>query len=201
MANTSRIGGLSPVQYLNGAPWNGQARTYFIPSSDTNAYAIGDPVDLGGSADVNGVPSIVLATAGNNSGANMLVGALVGVAEQEAIIGNINTPNSIIAPATKTRAYYAMVADDPMILFQIQEGGTATALAATNVGQNVDLASGANNGYVSGWIMDNGTTTTGSGYQLKLLGLVRKSDNAFGTYAKWLAKINLHRFSAGVAGV
>lgn len=202
MANTSRIAGLVPVQYLNGAAWNGQARTYFIPSSDTNAYAIGDPVDLGGTSDANGVPGIVAATAGNNSGANMLVGAIVGLGEQEDVIGTITTPNTITVPATKTRAYYALVADDPMLIFQMQEGGTqTTALAATNAGQNVDLASGANNGYVSGWVLDIATTTTGSGYQMKLIGLVRTSNNAFGTYAKWLAAINLHRYKAGVAGV
>lgn len=202
MANTSRIAGLVPVQYLNGAPWNGQTRTYFIPSSDTNAYAIGDPVDLAGTADVNGVPGVVRATPGNNSAANMIVGSVVAVGTQELPIGNILNPNSIIVPATKTSAYYVQVADDPMIVFQMQEGGTqTTALAATNAGQNVDLASGTNNGYVSGFVLDIATTTTGSGYQMKLLGLVRTQDNAFGTYAKWLVKINLHRYAAGVAGV
>lgn len=199
MANVSRIAGLVPIGYLNGAEWNGQARTYYIPSSNTTAFAIGDPVDLGGSADANGVPSIVLATAGNNSGANMLVGAVVGIGTQEDVIGNILTPNSIIAPATKTVAYYALVADDPNIIYKMQESGTA--LAAANVGQNIDLASGTNNGYVSGWVLDNTTTTTGAGYQMKLLGLNRVSDNAFGTYAKWNVMINLHRFKAGVAGV
>jgi len=201
MANTSRPAGLSPVQYLNGAPYNGQARTYYIPSTDTNAYAIGDPVDLGGSADSNGVASVVLATPGNNSAANMLVGAIVGAGTQYDVIGNINTPNSIIVPATKTQAYYVMVADDPNIICQIQEGGAEAALAATNVSQNCDLASGANNGYLSGWVLNNATTNTGSGYQMKLLGLSQVQNNAFGTYAKWLAVINLHRYKAGVAGV
>jgi len=202
MANTSKIAGLIPVQYQNGAPWNGQTRTYYIPSSNTTAFAIGDPVDLGGSADANGVPSIVLATAGNNSAANMLVGAVVAVGTQESVVGNITNPNSIIVPATKTQAYYVQVADDPNIVFQMQEGGTqTTALAATNAGQNVDLASGANNGYVSGWVLDIATTTTGSGFQMKLWGLSRTQNNAFGTYAKWLCTINLHRFKAGVAGV
>ncbi len=202
MANVSRIAGLVPVQYLNGAAWNGQARTYFIPSSDTNAYAIGDPVDFGGSADANGVPSVVAALPGNNSGVNMILGAIVSVAEQESDIGNVSNPNSIVAPATKTRAYYVMVADDPMILFQMQEGGTQTTpLAATSCELNVDLASGANNGYVSGWVLDIATTTTGSAYQMRLLGLVRTSNNAFGQYAKWLVKINMHRFAQPVAGV
>jgi len=201
MANADKPAGLQPVGYLNGAMWSGQARTYYIPSANTTAFAVGDPVDLGGSADSNGVPSIVLATAGNNSGANMLVGVVVGIGTQEDVIGNVLTPNSIIAPATKTVPYYALVVDDPNVIFMIQEGGTATALAATNAGQNVDLASGANNGYLSGWEMDNATTTTGSGYQLKLLGLQRVNNNAFGAYAKWLCMINLHRFKAGVAGV
>jgi len=202
MANTSKPAGLTPIKYLNGAAWNGQARTYYIPSTDTLAYAIGDPVDLGGSADSNGVPSVVLTTAGNNSGANMSIGAIVGVGTQEDVIGNVLAPNSIIVPATKTSAYYVMVADDPNIIFAIQEGGTQTTpLAATNVSQNADLASGANNGYVSGWVLDNATTTTGAGYQLKLLGLERVQNNAFGAYAKWLVLINLHRYKAGVAGV
>lgn len=199
MANTSKIAGLTPVQYLNGAPWNGQTRTYFIPSSDTNAYAIGDPVDLAGTSDTNGVPGVVLATAGSTS---YMVGSIQAAGTQELPIGNISNPNSIIVPATKTVPYYVQVADDPMILFSMQEGGTqTTALAATNSGQNCDLASGVNNGYVSGWTLDIATTTTGSGYQMKLLGLVRKQNNAFGTYAKWLVKINLHRYGNATAGV
>lgn len=201
MANTSKIAGLSPVGYLNGSAWNMQGRTYYISSTDTNAYAIGDPVDLSGSGDANGVAGIVLATAGNNSGANMLIGACMGFGTQADVVGNILTPNSIVVPATKTAAYYAIVADDPNIIFQIQEGGTSPALAATNIGQNADLASGANNSYVSGWVLDNATTTTGSGFQLKLLQLTQQQNNAFGTYAKWLVQINLHRRKAGVAGL
>lgn len=201
MANTSRIAGLQPVQYLNGAPWNGQTRSYYIPSTDTNAYAIGDPVDLLGTADANGVPGVVLATAGNNTGANMIVGSIVSVGTQESVIGNISNPNSNIIPATKTVDYYVEVADDPNIIFSVQEGGTGTALTAAAAGINVDLATGTNNGYVSGWTFNNTLTNTGSGYQLKLIGLVRTPNNAFGQYAKWLAMINLHRYKAGVAGV
>jgi hypothetical protein len=195
MANTSRPAGLSPVGYLNGAAYNGQARLYFVPSTNTTAFAIGDPVDLAGSADTNGVPSIALANAGSQC-----IGAVVGVGENEGTVANINTPNSIIAPATKTRPYYLMVADDPATIFQIQESGTA--LAAANVGQNANFVSGANNGYVSGYQLDNSTTETTTTLSLKLLGLARKPDNAFGTYAKWLVMINSHRYrSVGQPGV
>jgi len=195
MANISRISGLSPVGYLNGAAYNGQARLYFLPSTIGAALAIGDPVDLAGSADANGVPSIALANAGSQC-----IGAVVGLGESEGNVANVNTPNSIIAPATKTRPYYVMVADDPATVFQIQESGTA--LAATNVGQNANFVSGANNGYVSGYQLDNSTTETTTTLSLKLLGLARKPDNAFGTYAKWLVVINSHRYrSVGQPGV
>ena len=43
MANVNAPFGLRPVQYLNGAAWNGQARMYYIYLSDTSAYAPGDP--------------------------------------------------------------------------------------------------------------------------------------------------------------
>jgi len=201
MANTPKPAGLAPVRYLNGATWNGQATAYYIPSADTNAYAIGDPVDLAGSADANGVASVVLATAGNNSGANMIVGAIVAIGTQYDVIGNIFNPNSNIAPATKTVPYYVLVADDPNIIFQIEEGGSGSALTAASVGLNCDLKSGTNNGYVSGWTLDNAQAAAGAGYQMKLLGLQQVQNNAFGTYAKWLAMINLHRYKAGVAGI
>lgn len=197
MANTSKIAGLSPVQYLNGAAYNGQARMYYIVSTDANAYAIGDPVDLSGNGDTNGVPGVVLATAGAT---NPIVGAIVGVAENESGVGNITTPNSIIIPATKTRNYYVMVADDPNIIFQTQETG-ATALTSAAIGLNIDLKSGTNNGYVSGWTIDADTEATGATLQMKLFGLVRKQNNAFGTYCQWLVLINLHRYKIGQTGI
>lgn len=203
MANVSKISGLAPVAYLNGSPWNGQAREYYIPSTDTNAYAIGDPVDLAGSADTKGVASVRLATAGNNSGANRILGAIVGAGGSVygAGLNSINNLNTIIVPATKTQDYYVLVADDPNIIFEVQEGGTGTALAAAEVGLNCDLASGANNGYVSGWVLDNAQTSTSANFQMQLLGLSQKSNNAFGAYAKWQCRINLHRRAAGTAGV
>lgn len=196
MANPNKPGGLSPVQYLNGAPWNGQARIYYIASGDTNAYAVGDPVDLASSGDSNGVPGVTLANV-----AGPLVGAIVGCGRYEALIADPSNLDSIVIPATKTHSYYVMVADDPQILFQIQEGNTTTYLTAANVGDNANLYAGSNNGFVSGYTMDNSTAATTNTLSLKLMGLVRTSDNAFGQYAKWLVRINNHRLANQVAGV
>ncbi len=198
MANANKPMGLSPVQYLSGAPWNGQARTYYIASTDVNAFAIGDPVASSGSSDSNGVPGITLATAGDN---NAIRGVVVGLGTKESLMADPNNLNTTVAPATKAQDYYALVVDDPSVIFEVQEIGTGTYLAAAQVGLNANLVAGTNNGYASGWMVDNSGEGSGSTLQVKLLGLVRRQDNAFGQYAKWLVKINNHELAAGTAGV
>lgn len=198
MPNANRPSGLSPVQFLTGATWNGQARTYFIASTDTNAFAIGDPVASSGSADSNGVPGITLATAGTG---NPIRGVIVGLGTEESLMADPDNLNTTVVPATKTKAYYALVADDPGIIFEAQEIGTGTALTAAEVGLNANLVAGANNGYLSGWQIDNSGEGAGSTLQVRLLGLARRQDNAFGQYAKWLVKINNHELAAGTAGI
>lgn len=198
MANANKPMGLSPVQYLSGAPWSGQARVYYIASTDNNAFAIGDPVASSGSADTNGVPGITLATAGAG---NAIRGVVVGLGTKESLMADPNNLNTTVVPATKTQNYYALVVDDPSVIFEVQEIGTGTTLTAAAVGLNCDLAAGANNGYVSGWVLDNATEAAGATLQVRLLGLARRQDNAFGQYAKWLVKINNHELAAGTAGL
>jgi hypothetical protein len=204
MANANKPSGLSPVQYLNGAPWNGQARLYSIAYNYSTALYIGDPVTLSGTSDTNGVPGIVIATAGD---ANAIIGAIVGIGRYESLIANPNNLSQIYYPANgdgNTNPWYAMVADDPNIIFEAQDTGTSTALDQTNMGENINLKSGTGNGYISGWGIDDGSHGTANPtYQCKLMGLVRTSDNAFGQYAKFLVKINNHVYGSGTgtAGV
>ena len=173
---------------------------YCIPSTDGNAFAIGDPLVLAGSADSNGVPTVTLATAGFG---NLVLGALVssGGLKYGTDIVDPARLDTIIIPATKTKNYYVMVADDSNILFEIQEDSIGNNLAATDVGSNVDLVSGTNNGYVSGWMLDSSTVNTGATRQLKIMQAIQRQDNAIGQYCKWLVKPNNHQYAAGVAGV
>lgn len=194
MANANRPSGLTPVQYLNGAAWNGQARLYSIVASYATALAIGDPVTLSGTANSDGVAGINIATAGD---ANMVLGSIVGLGRYEGGIFNPANLDQIIRPAADVNTWYAMVADDQNIIFEIQDIGTGTPLAATDVGANVNLVSGTNNGYVSGWMLNNASKGTNATYQVKLLGLARRSDNVIGQYAKWLVKINNHSYGTG----
>lgn len=206
MANADRPMGLAPIRYLSGAPWNGGGRVYCIPSTDgTYAYAPGDPVVLAGSADAQGIPTITLATAGAG---NLVLGPIVSGAGALSFGGVYGVPadSPLVIPATKTRNYYVLVCDDPNVIFEIQEVSGGTAFTAAEVGLNADLVAGTNNGYVSGWEVNNSGEGTGATIQLKLLGLARggkwgPGDNAFGEHAKWEVLINHHQYRAGVAGV
>lgn len=197
MANANTPFGLAPVEYLGGAQWNGKARRYYIPSNDTNAYAIGDPVVLAGSADSNGVASVVLATPGS-----ALLGPIVGMGGMQYGGPSVDPTNlnTTVIPATKTKAYYVLVADDPNIIFEVQEIGTGTQLTAAEVGLNANLVAGTNSGYLSGWLLTNTTEATTSTLDVKLLGLKQVAGNAFGAYAKWLVLINNHVYRAGADG-
>jgi hypothetical protein len=197
MANANTPMGLSPVEYLGGAQWNGKARRYYIPSTDNNAFAIGDPVVLAGDADASGVASITLATAGS-----AFLGAIVGMGGTQYGGPSVDPTNlnTTVIPATKTRGYYVLVADDPNIIFEVQEIGTGTQLTSAAVGLNCNLVAGTNSGYLSGWLLDNTTEASTSTLDVKLLGLKQVSNNAFGAYAKWLVLINNHVYRGGVTG-
>ena len=201
MANVDRPAGLVPVQYLNGAPWNGGGRVYCIPETDdTNAYAIGDPLVLAGGADSNGVPTVTLATAGTG---NQVLGPMVSGAGALSYGSSYGVPQDspIVIPATKSRNYYILVCDDPNVIFEIQEVSGGTALTAAEVGLNANLVAGTNNGYISGWEVNNSGETTTATLQLKLLGLAQVSGNAFGEHAKWWVLINNHCYRVGQAGL
>ena len=203
MANVNRPAGLVPVQYLNGAPWNSGGRVYCIPDSDdTNAYAIGDPVAYAGSSDSQGVATITLATAGTN---NPVLGCIVAGAGALNYGGMYGVPadSPIVIPAVKSRNYYVLVADDPNIVFEIQEEATGSAFTAAEVGLNANLVAGTNNGYVSGWQVDRTSPAVTATLQLRLLGLAQLpgGTNEFGDYAKWWVLINNHSYRIGQAGI
>lgn len=199
MANVNRPSGLSPVKHLTGAPFNGQGNIYQIAAADTNGYAIGDPVISSGGGDANGVPGVTLAAATGN-----IRGVILGLGTMEGGMFNPLNLNSTVRPAAaQATDWYAMVADSPDIVFEVQEHANGTALSATEIGLNQVLYLGTNNGYASGWQLasySDATPATTATLQVRLLGLSRRSDNSFGAYAKWLVKINAHELSAGTAG-
>lgn len=205
MANANRPMGLWPVKHLNGSPFNGQANLYQIAAADTNGYAIGDPVKSTGNADANGVAGVTLATVtGAFRGVIVGLGVSTGNAIAfEAGLFNPNNLNQTIRPAAaQSTDWYALVVDSPDVIFEVQEGNDAsTQLTAANIGDNTNLYAGANNGFQSGFTIDATLAATTSTLQVKILGLVRSLDNAFGQYAKFLVLINAHELAPNSAGV
>jgi hypothetical protein len=213
MANTKAYSGLVPVSYLNGARWSGQMRLYYIDSTDTNAYAIGDPVktSTGVAASGTGISAVTLATAGTG---NVIRGVLVtaggatgnttGAGTAGAGFYNPASMQLTVIPATKTQSYYVGVVDDPYVIFEMQEWGGAsyTAFTYADVGKNTNLKSTANNGYISQWTIDTtAASAVTAAHQLRLLELAQRPGNAFGQYATWRVLINNHEFKAAVLGV
>lgn len=203
MPNVNRPSGLSPVKYLGGADWDGKVNIYSIAAADTGAYFPGDPVILSGDGDVNGIPGVTLHTAG----ANPIIGCVVAVGTTPRGGPYIN-PNDLTATSrpsgAQTAVYYVAVADDPFILFEIQEDSVAATLAATNLAQNFFLAATtpATGVKVSGWMIDSSDATNNTASPVKLYSLVQRLDNAIGQFAKWIVLLNNHPYkSSGTAGI
>lgn len=204
MANVNKPSGFTPSKYLNGAPWNGQANIYSIAAAYATELAIGDPVKSSGTSDANGIPGIVLGAA---TGA--LRGVIVGLGTKPGLLANPANLDTTKRPAAaQSTDWYALVVDDPNVLFEIQEESNGTQLAATEVGLNTVPLLAAAGTYLSGWLLRSatgatpGTTAT---LQLRLMGLAQypAGTNTFGAYAKWLVKINVHELGTGTgaAGV
>ena len=189
MANTSVARGLKPVRHANGSVYTGSFNTYFVPSSDATALYIGDPVIVAGSADADGVPTAIRATA---AGGNYISGVVVGFSP---VLGAGSSGRDSTVYRAASTARYAYVADSPDLIFEIQEDAVGGALAAADVGLNVDLIAGSGSavtGY-SGFQADTSTKATTNTLQLRIVRFVPRVDNEIGANAKIEVMINLHQ--------
>jgi hypothetical protein len=192
MANADAPRGLSPVRYLGGAAYTGATSLYFVPAGDSTALFVGGLVKLAGSADADGVPTVT----GNVTTGDAVVGVVTSVVP-------VTRDSTIYREASVAR--YVNVADDPNLLFEVQEDSTGAALAATAVGNVADLATITAGSTVTGFStmeIDSSTATaSGDGTQDVLIhSLARAEDNAIGTNANWLVRLNNHAFVDGNTG-
>lgn len=208
MANLNAPSGLSPVQYRNGNFYNGQVRMYAVAATDTNAYYIGDVVKMDATnfADNNGIPYVTRATAGAAvRGVVCSVGTALPYGFQGGPYINPNDLTKNYRPSgAQATAYYVALADDPDIVFEVQEDTTsATPGAALAVTKNANLtiANPATGVFVSGMTLNNNTFATTATLNLKVLQVVQRPDNQpYAAYQKWLVTINNHDFSGGTVG-
>lgn len=202
MANMNAPIGLRPVKTVGAASWNEQANLYYVPASDTSAYYIGDVVKSAAGADANGIPQTQKA-AGTDTLLGVVVGILVSNPNGVSLQGTTLDLADTFAPATKAKDYYLMIADDPNTIFEVQGDATATNQVAANANKNATLtiATPTAPGQFSSTVINSGSIATTNTLNIKLMGLVQKSTNGFGAYARYLCKINQHELMGGTAGV
>jgi hypothetical protein len=221
MANTNAPFGLRPVCYLNGAPWNGQARRYYVPSSDTFAYYMGDVVSsVANGSTLNGSSAVELTTHAGSRGAAWTTGDTQNPLARGVVVGfgtALATPQGSIpvgadprnldiayVPATKTYDYYLWVVDDPNVIFEAQTDTIANTAFNKNAPLYVAAAPTAPNNQSASYVQ-GGSANAGSGYPLKIMGAPNYPTNSLltpGTYAVVYVMINLHELkSSGTAGV
>lgn len=194
MANADAAFGLKPVRYLSGAPYNGAANKYYIPSTDTDAAAyIGSVVKLTGGADADGIPVVT----SNVSTADAVVGVVVGV---------VPTTSSSTIYRENSTSRYVLVADDPNLVFEVQEDSTGGALAATAAGGTCTLSSftsGSTTTGLSATELDSSllSETSDTNDDVRIIRLAQRPNNAVGTNAVWEVRLNIHQYVNAAVGV
>lgn len=201
MANPNAPHGLSPVGYLNGAPWNQQARLYRIPSADGNAYAVGDVVKSATGADAAGVTNVVIAAAGDVPRGVIVGIPVIPTVAGQVVSGFVPNLNNQTIPATKASDYYVYVVDDPQVIFEaVCDNATTLTITAKNA-NIVTAALGTN--LVSQTKVASASINTTNTLQLKILGQPQRFNVDNSANAPLLVMFNIHEFktSTGSTGV
>jgi hypothetical protein len=183
MANVNRPNGLTPVKTLSGSPYNGAVTRYVFLASDNTATFVGDPVKLSGDAHTDGTAAIAQAAAGN-----ALLGVLVALEPDPT--------NLTLKHRSASTLRYAYVADDPNLIFEIQEDSAGGDIALASVGLCADVVVGSGNTTtgISGTTLDSSDVATDTGGQLRIIGAAQRADNVVpDTYGRWNVLINEHQ--------
>lgn len=202
MANVVAPRGFVPSRYMDGSAWNGAANMYCIPSTDGSVFSPGDAVKTAAGGDANGIPYVQKA-AGTDTVRGVVVGVLVANPNNPSLVGTVLDLTTQNIPATKAKDYYVLVADDPNILFELQDDGLNAAITvatACNKNATFTVANPTSPQQNSASVLNSGSIATTNTLNLKLVGLAQKPNNAYGAYATWLVRFNLHELGTGTTG-
>ena len=198
MANINAPFGFSAYIYGTSGTNNQQQRVYYIPSTDTSAYYIGDVVKTIAGSSATGIPAVTKCASGNTPR-----GVIVGVVNPNPgnpSIQGVTLDLSVTGiPATKTTAYYVLVNDDPRQVFEIQGDGTTFVTTDANKNASYTVAAPSQPYQQSATVLTG--TTTSSTAVLKIVGIEPIPGNALGPYVRFMVLFNnaeLLRPSAGV---
>ncbi len=207
MASVSRINGFRPVKTISGAPYSGKANLYFMASGNGDVVMVGDAVKIAGDARAaSGAPTVARCGA-----TDIPVGVVVGIlfsgvgneVTNVPAVSDLNTP--VYRRASTDR--YVLVADDPLLVYEVQYAGTSVAAATitANVGLNGQFLANAGSTVSgsSGMQLDSAGLATTATLPLKVVGFPARPDNVPGdVYFSYYVTLNSSLYgSLGTTGV
>jgi hypothetical protein len=193
--------GLQPVKHAKG----GIVRTnnfsgvngYRIAATAPSAFFEGDLVTFSSG-------NIVTDMGAASPGA--VVGVFWGAEYVDNASGEVKFVRSIPASTVAKDKYKVYVYDDPDIIFKIEADQDTTAIAAADVGKNVQIVASPTGSAIthkSGLVADSSTKAVTNTFPLTILGSAELDDSftSAGTTMDILVKINTHQFGLGATGV
>lgn len=190
--NLNKPNGLRPVASIGSSGYTGKVEIFYVPSTDSAAIGIGDPVMLAGGLHTDGTP---IAKRSTGAGA-ILIGVCVGV--------KLLPTDLTVTYRKASTAMYILVDTDPNTIYEIQEDSDGGAVALANGAQNATIILGTVSTTTgnSGAMLDSSTAAANAALDLLILRPAPAPDNTVPlAYAKWLVKLNLHQYAAGVVRV
>ena len=138
MANVSRPSGFIPLRYRNGADWNGEANTYAFSASNAVAAYKYDLVNFDATNRIDtlvstfmpGLPYVAAVASAITTAAQR--GVVVGF-YPEPEVNNTNTASLGLMYRLPSTSRWAMVADDPNVIFSAQESAGSYVSASNNM--------------------------------------------------------------------
>jgi hypothetical protein len=193
MANPNIANGLVPIGTLQGNPYNGAYHIYTVPAADPTLIGIGDLVKINGTGQT--VNDTVYQDVIRAAQGDVFVGVVTAVLPE-------TRDSTVYREASTLRR--VCVADDPDLVFEIQEVSGGTQIAVNDIGLNANIlvAGASTTTGLSGTMLDNATPPAVTNtLDLKIVGFSNKPNNAVGANAKWIVRINRHLYVNQIAGV
>src|SRR6478609_10975603 len=127
MSNANVKGGLKPVAHGSSGAYTGGARVYSVAAGNATAIFVGDLVTIAGTSQV--IDGVTYSDVVQSATGDVFQGVVVGVLPV--------TSSSLNYRAASTQRLL-LVADDPSLLFEVQEVSGGTPLTANDIGLNAD---------------------------------------------------------------
>ena len=212
MANVNAPFGAAVYKGGGSYTSNQRANMYSISTASTDAFYMGDEVKAGASGDVNGVPNVVKITNGTDTIRGFIVGIIpAGTFPNPQMFPGASSALSLetnYVPSTKAVPYYVLVEDDPTTIFVMQDDGLTTSktvAASCNLNFSITVTAGSTTNSSSGSVILSSSFATTSTLSMKAMGLAQGPwdgvPNVFGSYAKWLCKINQSELTGNFQGI